>query len=822
MPKKKSELLAYLSSAGFAAIFPTLGYLHGINPRNDSVNKFDNIIFFARVFNSEKQIPIWSTLNFGSFTSLENLGLRPEETFSIMLGRLFEIDSILLLIYFTLFLALVIMNLCFASVCKDLGIQKQGVILALILVLNFVAFPMTQYWLHFQVIFFTVILMRIYLSLGMHSLKDNICLLIPVSFIAWGGYQSILPAVALAPFVLLGMKRRSRLKEIDQRFREKIIQIGFLITSLFSLLIFTSFILLYLSENRVDSPGRSSAGIATLDSYLSAAGSGISKYFELLGAPTVWQDTHLVISPLFIPLLGSFILFRFRSLVDTTKKDFMILLITSIWVVLLTLPVKSISSFVFTYFPILRLTRYPGFQMGILIPILLLILGMIYAQTINNPVITEDLLKSQTKSKKRIGKSLTKKDIDFKFMIRQTARMHLFAWTLVIFLYLSGYLPYPLIWTRVFLGHLFSPYVLVLSSVFALLLINLFHIQERRSCQFSYKFPTLDLIRLRMLFISLSSVIIFSLGIFQMYFLSFVNLREISEFKANKNAVFIDNNLIARERIETKLEGQVIDWKSLTADQQSALVTEVRKQEIDFEIEPIPMRLIDTDMTARIRIEAFDEFKAKTFIDEVLNEKYPSELIDPSSSSRSYLRKSNNIGGNFVSSSAYALNQDYCPALGIVFSVSKSLSPAVVNSLNYSAGKREQTCSGSKFHFLDNYGGSADHWIESASLNIRNGSAEIKLLINEGYVGRLITVVYRDAYSRFWIAQINGVQYNLQSTIDGFKSTSYTLREVSNTISFELGIPLKLLANSRLILDPLLYLGMIYFLVRSFKDKSQG
>lgn len=123
---------------------------------------------------------------------------------------------------------------------------------------------------------------------------------------------------------------------------------------------------------------------------------------------------------------------------------------------------------------------------------------------------------------------------------------------------------------------------------------------------------------------------------------------------------------------------------------------------------------------------------------------------------------------------------------------------------------------------MDNYGGSADHWIESASLNIRNGSAEIKLLINEDYVGRLITVVYRDAYSRFWNAQVNGVQYKVQSTIDGFKSTSYTLREVSNTISFELGIPLKLLANSRLILDPLMYLGMIYFLVRSFKDKSQG
>jgi len=476
--KNHSETRAYFSLIAFAAFFPTFAYLHGIHPRNDSLNRFDNVVFFARFVNTENQIPIWTTLNFGGFTSLENIGMRPEDILSVIINRFLKFESTILLVYMVIFLATLIMNLCFASVCKDLGIQRQRVILALVLILDFTSFPMTQYWLHFLVIFYTVVLIRIYLSLGMYPLRNNFSLLIPVSFIFWGGYGLVLPAIALFPFILLGLQRRSKIDRKVKDFSERFVWIGFLTVSVLSLLTLASFFLLYVSESKVNSPGRSSSGFATLDSYLSSAGAGITKYFELLGAPTIWQDTHLVVSPLFIPLLIGFMIFRFRYLASSVKKDFVIILATCAWVILLTLPLKFLSTVIFHLFPILRLTRYPGFHMGILIPILLLILGLIFSSKINHPLINEVFPRNKNNSQKSGNRGLIKTELHFENSIRQITRMHLFVWLSILILYISDYLPYPLIWTRVFFGHALNPYVLLLIAGMFLLLFDSLNISR--------------------------------------------------------------------------------------------------------------------------------------------------------------------------------------------------------------------------------------------------------------------------------------------------------------------------------------------------------
>jgi hypothetical protein len=813
--KSDHPCLALLSG-----LFPLFASLNNINPRHDSLNKFDNVLFFARHFNVENQFPIWTTLNFGSLASLENLLFRPEEAFSVILSRTMGLNSMISITYVIVYLANLVMNYSFASICKDLGINDRRLVFALILILDFVAFPFTQYWLHYLVIFYTVIIFRIYLSLGMYSFRSNVILLVPMSFILWGGYPMILPGIALFPTMFLGLLRRSEQKSKLLPPLKGIVFLGLIMCALLNALNFFTFSALFFKENTVNAVGRSSGGSSTLTSYLSAAGSGSNKYLELLGAPTVWQDTHLVISPIFMPFFVSFMFIQFRHLPKKRKQDFLLLVLTCFWTILLTLPFAKLSTLLYSIIPILSLARNPGFHMGILIPLFLLLLGLMFSRYTNQNAVKLST-RQVTRTRKEVRSHLQRDmETDSRKFDLRNARVHFWTWIIIAFVSTFNFIPYPLAWTRIFLGNLFSPLVLLLLIILGILLHNnqprFFSPKQRSSIE-----RTAFSLRLKLLFTFLSTILIFGLGIFQMYFLSFVDYRSVREMHSAKVESFQDANAIQRSAIKQQISSRVSNWDSLSQDLQETLISELRLKNLGYEASPIWMKLIDTSRSAKYRVRSFDEFSSKTFIDGVLHESTPNTLTNPTVSLRSNLRNSEEFTTNLVSTSAYGLNQDYCPALGAVMNLSKYLSRGVIQALNSGDGSRiNDDCSRSKIQFLNEFGASADFWVNYSSLSVGNGSAQINFKVDDEYIGKDLTLVYKDSYSPYWHAKVNQRHQSISKSVEGFKQVTLKLDRSSNSLTFELDAWLKFLANSRLLVDPILYLGMIYYLLRQIRQKE--
>ncbi len=810
----------FLQLAVLSSVFPLFAFISNLNPRNDSLNKFDNLIFFARNLRIENELPIWTTLNFGNFSSLENLGVRPEEMLAILLHRLLSIDSISILVYFVIYSAVLAMNVCFVSLCKNLGINSRRLVFALILILDFAAFPFTQYWLHFLVIFNTVLILRVYLSIGMNPLRRQFLLAIPIAYAIWGGYALILPAIALSPIlplsVYLGRKGMwTPLRTLRRRVWGVLLIVAFIGISLFAF-----FAYLFLTESRVSVTGRSSSGTATLESYLSPAGRGTNKFFELLGAPTIWQDTHLVISPLLVPFLVSFMIVRFHGLPKVLKVKFMTLLLTVLWTIMLTIPMPSISSFLYTSFPFLKLSRNPGFQMGILIPLLLLIMGVVFSSSHFQDSNT-NTYKNTSKKSSRVTITSSPRKSALLISNRQEIKMHLYGWLIVLMLYLLNFLPYPLQWVRILLGHLLYPATLVLLIVMAALLIP-----ESRKGMISNKkrqnlFSSKNIPAFTKALISLSSIIVFSLGIFQMYFLSFVDYKNVQEMSSNLTKNFQDNNFVQRAIIRTELGGKVTNWAALTKQEQESLITQTRLSRMGYANDTPWMKLIDSNPAAKVRTQPFEEFTSKTFFDEVLHEATPSNVMDPNTSRRASLRRSENFTTNLVSSSAYSLNEDYCPALGMVQSVSRNLSDRVLTNLNRPHSDLTEVCSGNKVLFLDELGISSEAKVLQSSLKVANGEAKLDFTIDDSLLGKTVQIIYRDSYSKHWRVKVNGTIYPLRMSADGYKLLSIKIQRKSNLVEFYLPSTLKYIANSRLFVDPLIYLGFVWFCAYSFRRPNK-
>jgi hypothetical protein len=140
--------------------------------------------------------------------------------------------------------------------------------------------------------------------------------------------------------------------------------------------------------------------------------------------------------------------------------------------------------------------------------------------------------------------------------------------------------------------------------------------------------------------------------------------------------------------------------------------------------------------------------------------------------------------------------------------------------LNQTHDDFRQTCSGKKFLFLDELGNSADNWVKNVLISLENGSAKIQFVVREEFVGKSLTIVYRDSFSEFWSVKINGVDQSLQSDSNGFKMATYKIQNKSNTVIFDLGLALKLLVNIRMIIDPILYLCMIYYLAITLRKRD--
>jgi len=802
-----------------SASFPIFSYLSGINPRMDSLSKFDTFVLFARTFNVEKEFPAWSTLNFGNFTALENLGLRPEDVLGILIGNSFEFDSILLFIYLVIFLGNLIMNMCFVSICKELGINKIGLVFALVFILNFVAFPFTQYLLHYQVILFSVVLIRIYISIGKYPIKHYIFLIIPVCFVVWGGYSLILPAIALSPTVLLGIRRRKFFHEsISLRPNYKVWTI-FILVSFLSLVVFFVNAFFFFTEARTVKSGRSSSGIARLENYLSPAGRGVEKFLEVLGAPTVWQDTHFVVSPIFFPFLLGFLLFVARYLSREVKWDLSILFVTFAWSVLLTLPSAVISSLLWKVLPFIGVTRYPGFQMGVLLPLSLLVLGIMIMWSADSYSSKEDFFPKMKGG--GIQKSKTQHNTSFKDRRRISGvlRMYIFGWFFVIAAYVSNALPYPFVWAKVMLEHVLEPLVLLLCL---LMLVLLFFKKELLEHIFRGHFVLFRLPKSRdfqTLFLSFSTIMILSLGIFQMYFLSFKDYRSIESMRSPLITNWEDNNFLARLAIRRELEGRVTDWESTSRERQEEIISMVRAERLNYDLDPAWMRLIDlsSDQKLQIHTRPFHAFLSKTFINDVLFEKTPVVLSNPLSSSRAPLRISGE--GTSYPNNAYGINEDFCPALGPVDSINRNLSPLVIQALASSKNNTSGFCSEEKILLYDETGNSARSWITNSSISIRNKEVKFFFRINENLIGKTLEVVYKDAYSELWSAKINGDATAIGLTPQGFKSLKFTLEHQENVVTFELPFWFRTLINSRLLIDPLLYLAMLFFAVFSLNQR---
>ena len=54
---------------------------------------------------------------------------------------------------------------------------------------------------------------------------------------------------------------------------------------------------------------------------------------------------------------------------------------------------------------------------------------------------------------------------------------------------------------------------------------------------------------------------------------------------------------------------------------------------------------------------------------------------------------------------------------------------------------------------------------------------KFEYLVKEDFIGKLMSVVYRDSFTKFRQVQINGVDQLLQSDANGFKKVSYKIQK---------------------------------------------